>query len=63
MGLSENVGFFHFYGDSSLGKSTLMNVACSVYGKPSEFKGSWRTTDNALEDTAALTLRHAIGAR
>lgn len=53
MGLSENVGF-HFYGDSSLGKSTLMNVACSVYGKPSEFKGSWRTTDNALEDTAAL---------
>lgn len=53
MGFSENVGF-HFYGDSSLGKSTLMNVACSVYGKPSEFKGSWRTTDNALEDTAAL---------
>ncbi|ANB22494.1 hypothetical protein A6K25_15180 [Alteromonas stellipolaris] len=53
MGLSENVGF-HFYGDSSLGKSTLMNVSCSVYGKPSEFKGSWRTTDNALEDTAAL---------
>ncbi len=50
--LPENIGF-HFYGDSSLGKSTLLNVACSVYGKPSEYRKTWRTTDNALEGIAA----------
>lgn len=52
LGLSENIGF-HFYGDSSLGKSTLLNVACSVYGNPNEYRKTWRTTDNALEGIAA----------
>ncbi|MEO9944044.1 DUF927 domain-containing protein [Paraglaciecola sp.] len=52
LGLSENIGF-HFYGDSSLGKSTLLNVACSVYGDPNEYRKTWRTTDNALEGIAA----------
>jgi uncharacterized protein (DUF927 family) len=52
LGLSENIGF-HFYGDSSLGKSTLLNVACSVYGNPDEYRKTWRTTDNALEGIAA----------
>lgn len=52
LGLSENIGF-HFYGDSSLGKSTLLNIACSVYGNPNEYRKTWRTTDNALEGIAA----------
>ncbi len=45
-------GGFHFYGVSSSGKSTTGRVACSVYGPPS-FECSWRSTDNALESTAA----------
>lgn len=49
---SETCGF-HFVGDSSLGKSTLLKVAASVYGDPDEFPRSWRSTDNALEATAA----------
>lgn len=48
----ETMGF-HFYGDSSWGKSTLLNVACSVYGKPDDYKCTWRSTDNALEAQAA----------
>lgn len=55
--LVELLGFetmgFHFYGDSSWGKSTLLDVACSVYGKPDEYKCTWRSTDNALEAQAA----------
>ncbi|WP_033998021.1 DUF927 domain-containing protein [Pseudomonas paraeruginosa] len=45
-------GGFHFYGVSSSGKSTTGRVACSVYGPPA-FERSWRSTDNALESTAA----------
>ena len=41
----ENFGV-HFVGASSIGKSTVSHVACSVYG--SEFR-SWRTTDNSAE--------------
>ncbi|GAB1260788.1 DUF927 domain-containing protein [Aurantivibrio plasticivorans] len=48
----ETMGF-HFYGDSSWGKSTLLNLACSVYGNPEEYKKSWRATDNALEGVAS----------
>jgi hypothetical protein len=43
----------HFYGDSSWGKSTLLNLACSVLGNPHEYKSSWRSTDNAMESQAA----------
>ncbi|WP_105253841.1 DUF927 domain-containing protein [Pseudoalteromonas sp. T1lg75] len=43
----ENIGF-HLVGDSSLGKSTALKVASSVYGPP-EYTKTWRTTDNALE--------------
>lgn len=52
LGLSENLGL-HYHGDSSLGKSTLLNLACSVYGNPEQYRKTWRTTDNALENTAA----------
>lgn len=48
----ETMGF-HFYGDSSWGKSTLLNLACSVFGNPDDYKKTWRSTDNALEGVAA----------
>lgn len=49
---SESTGF-HFVGDSSVGKSTLLKIAASVYGDPSAYPRTWRHTDNALESTAA----------
>lgn len=48
----ETMGF-HFYGDSSWGKSTLLNMACSVFGNPDEYKKAWRSTDNGMESLAA----------
>jgi putative DNA primase/helicase len=45
-------GGFHYRGDSSSGKTTALKVAASVYGGAS-FLQRWRTTDNALEATAA----------
>jgi putative DNA primase/helicase len=43
---------FHFYGDSSTGKSSALFLAASVWGEPG-FALSWRTTLNALELQAA----------
>lgn len=48
----ENVGF-HFVGNSSCGKSTILRVACSVWGDQSYMK-TWRATDNAIEGIANL---------
>lgn len=42
-------GGFHLRGESSKGKTTALSVASSVWGHPIS---TWRTTDNALEDTA-----------
>ena len=50
--LGHESGGFHLYGDSSGGKTTHLQVAASVYGAPG-FVSSWRSTDNALESTAA----------
>jgi putative DNA primase/helicase len=49
-------GGFHFYGQSSRGKSTLVEAAASVWGKGAipGFVRPWRTTANALEGAAAL---------
>jgi putative DNA primase/helicase len=44
-------GGFHITGDSSLGKTTALLVAASVWGSP-KFKQQWRTTDNGLESVA-----------
>ena len=44
-------GGFHFRGTSSMGKTTALKVAASVWGRPS-YMQRWRTTDNALEATA-----------
>jgi putative DNA primase/helicase len=45
-----NVGF-HLVGNSSSGKTTCLNLAASVFGD-SNYVVSWKTTDNALENTA-----------
>jgi putative DNA primase/helicase len=47
--LGRDSGGFHLHGLSSSGKSTVLGVAASVWGYPVE---TWRTTDNALEETA-----------
>ena len=46
-------GGIHFIGDSSTGKTTILEAACSVWGS-SGFKRSWRATSNGLEGAAAL---------
>jgi putative DNA primase/helicase len=43
---------FHFRGTSSMGKTTVLRGAASVWGPPT-FMQTWRNTDNALEGTAA----------
>lgn len=46
--LNEETGIIHFTGSSSTGKSTLLEVANSIYGSPSLIE-KWRATDNGLE--------------
>lgn len=45
-------GGFHLRGTSSMGKTTALRVAASVWGRPG-YMQRWRSTDNALEATAA----------
>ncbi|HEY8383964.1 MAG TPA: DUF927 domain-containing protein [Microvirga sp.] len=47
-------GGFHFYGSSSVGKTTLAVLAGSVWGGGGRtgFIQTWRSTDNALESVA-----------
>jgi len=46
-------GGVHFVGDSSTGKTTAIEAACSIWGGPN-FKRSWRATANGMEGAAAL---------
>lgn len=46
-------GGIHFVGDSSTGKTTIIEAACSVWGS-SGYRRSWRTTGNGLEGAATL---------
>ncbi len=46
-------GGFHLYGDSSTGKTTALEAACSIWGGAS-FKRSWRSTANGMEGAATL---------
>jgi uncharacterized protein (DUF927 family) len=46
-------GGYHLRGDSSIGKTSLMSAAASVYGPPT-FIRPWRATANALEAIAEL---------
>ena len=50
--LGRDGGGLHLRGQSSRGKTTLQRSAASVWGMPTMVQ-SWRTTDNALEATAA----------
>lgn len=43
--------FLHFYGASSQGKTTLLDVGASVFGDHS-YTRTWRMTDNGLEGIA-----------
>ena len=47
--LGEEGGFIHYVGSTSIGKSTILHGAKSIWGF--ENLGSFRITDNALEDT------------
>lgn len=46
-------GGFHLVGQSSVGKTTAMRVAASVWGSVGGFIRSWRSTSNGLEAVAA----------
>ncbi|MDP5130542.1 MAG: DUF927 domain-containing protein [Paraglaciecola sp.] len=46
-------GGLHVFGDSSIGKSTISRVACSVWGSPARFMKTWRATASGLEGVAA----------
>jgi putative DNA primase/helicase len=46
-------GGIHIVGDSSTGKSTAIEAACSVWGGAG-FKRSWRATSNGMEGAASL---------
>ena len=46
-------GGFHIVGDSSTGKTTLIEAACATWGGPG-FKRSWRATANGMEGAAAM---------
>lgn len=52
--LKQQGGGFHFKGGSSKGKTTAINLACSVWGNPKDFYRTWRATGNALEHTAYM---------
>ncbi|MBW8459148.1 MAG: DUF927 domain-containing protein [Thiobacillus sp.] len=44
---------FHWWGDSSLGKSGSLHAGGSAWGAPAVTVHSWRSTDNSLEYVAA----------
>jgi putative DNA primase/helicase len=46
-------GGLHFVGDSSTGKTTILEAACSVWGGRG-YRRSWRATANGMEGAAAL---------
>jgi uncharacterized protein (DUF927 family) len=54
--LNQEGGGVHFYGRSSIGKTTILAAAASVWGRGATAGGfvrSWRATGNALEAEAA----------
>ena len=46
-------GGVHFVGDSSTGKTTLLEAGCSIWGGAND-RRSWRATANGMEGAAAL---------
>lgn len=52
--VSTEGGGVHLRGASSVGKSTALHVAASLYGEPEKYLRTWRATDNGLEGVAAM---------
>lgn len=52
--LNQQGSGFHFNGSSSKGKSTALDLASSVWGRPQTFVKTWRSTGNALEHIASM---------
>jgi putative DNA primase/helicase len=50
---ADGIGF-HFFGDSSRGKSTVMKLATSVWGPWASYRRTWKATANGLEASASL---------
>lgn len=50
----ENSGF-NLLGDSSIGKSTILIIASSLFGPPRQVVTTWNATSNGLEAIAALS--------
>jgi len=46
-------GGIHFVGDSSTGKTTAIEAACSIWGG-ANYRRSWRATANGMEGVASL---------
>ncbi len=46
-------GGLHFVGESSIGKTTALRIAASVYGAP-DYLHRWRATTNGIEALAML---------
>jgi len=51
---SAESGGLHLVGESSTGKTTAIEAACSIWGGDG-YKKSWRTTSNGLEGVAAMS--------
>lgn len=52
--VGEDSGGFHLRGSSSIGKTTILKAAASVWGNPTSYSRLWRATANGLEGLAAL---------
>lgn len=46
-------GGFHFYGDSKAGKSTICDIAASIWGSPKDYRMSWKATAVGIEYASA----------
>jgi putative DNA primase/helicase len=46
-------GGFHIAGDSKAGKSTVCDMAASIYGQPKDYRQTWHGTATGIEYTSA----------
>jgi putative DNA primase/helicase len=52
--LKRQGGGFHIVGDSSIGKTAVVQASASVWGHGEQFMRTWRATSNGLEGVASL---------
>lgn len=48
--VGQSTAGFHVKGASSQGKSTMLNAACSVYGRPADYRRTWNSTEVGAEN-------------